>query len=77
MRRSGKIFGQCLPGGSGLEPIKHSMRIRLFYEASMVYPENVNGRKGHYYDPWANDQDWALYYALKFQNCLTMSLKGV
>lgn len=53
------------------------MRIRLFYEASMVYPENVNGRKGHYYDPWANDQDWALYYALKFQNCLTMSLKGV
>lgn len=34
---------------------------------AMVYPETVNGVKGHYYDPWANDQDWALYFALKYE----------
>lgn len=34
---------------------------------AMVYPETVNGKKGHYYDPWANDQDWALYFALKYE----------
>lgn len=34
---------------------------------AMVFPERVNGRKGNYYDPWANDQDWALYYALKYR----------
>lgn len=33
---------------------------------AMVYPETVNGEKGHYYDPWANDQDWALYFNLKY-----------
>ncbi len=33
---------------------------------AMVYPASVNGKKAHYYDPWANDQDWALYYALKY-----------
>ncbi len=34
---------------------------------AMVYPEMINGKKGHYYDPWANDQDWALYFALKYE----------
>lgn len=34
---------------------------------AMVFPETVNGKRGHYYDPWANDQDWALYYALKHE----------
>lgn len=34
---------------------------------AMVYPEMVNGKKGYYYDPWANDQDWALYFALKYE----------
>ncbi|PLB52097.1 hypothetical protein P170DRAFT_349559 [Aspergillus steynii IBT 23096] len=27
---------------------------------AFVYPTSVNGRKGHYNDPYANDQDWAL-----------------
>lgn len=35
---------------------------------AMVYPVSVNGKAGHYYDPWANDQDWALYYAWKLRN---------
>lgn len=34
---------------------------------AMVYPETVNGVPGHYCDPWANDQDWALYFALKYE----------
>ena len=34
---------------------------------AMVYPDMVNGKKGHYYDPWANDQDWALYFALRYE----------
>lgn len=33
---------------------------------AMVYPDTVNERTAHYYDPWANDQDWALYYAVKW-----------
>lgn len=34
---------------------------------AMVYPLTINGEPGKYWDPWANDQDWALYYALKYQ----------
>jgi hypothetical protein len=30
-----------------------------------LYPWQVNGQKGNFYDVWANDQDWALYYALR------------
>lgn len=29
-----------------------------------LYPLSVNGREGHYADPYANDQDWALAHAL-------------
>ena len=35
---------------------------------AMVFPERVNGRQGHFYDPWANDQDWGLYFALKYNS---------
>lgn len=30
-----------------------------------MYPERINGEKAHFYDPYANDQDWALAYYLK------------
>lgn len=43
---------------------------------AMVYPAFVNGKQTHYYDPWANDQDWALYYAWKFKKYLG-DYKGV
>lgn len=33
---------------------------------AMVYPMSVNGTPAHFYDPWANDQDWGLYYAVKY-----------
>jgi hypothetical protein len=28
--------------------------------AAYVYPLTVNGKPGRFFDPWANDQDWAL-----------------
>lgn len=34
---------------------------------AMVYPKTITGVKGFYYDPWANDQDWALYYAYRYK----------
>jgi hypothetical protein len=34
-----------------------------------LYPWKVNGQKGKFYDVWANDQDWALYYALRSGLC--------
>lgn len=33
---------------------------------AMVYPMSVNDQPAHFYDPWANDQDWGLYYMLKY-----------
>ena len=30
-----------------------------------VYPYMINEKKGRFFDEWANDQDFALYYALK------------
>ena len=30
-----------------------------------VYPYSVNGAKGEFFDDWANDQDFALYYAVR------------
>lgn len=29
-----------------------------------LYPFSVNGEPGGYRDPWANDQDWGLYFAV-------------
>ncbi len=29
-----------------------------------VYPRKVNGQPGQFYDEWANDQDFALYFAI-------------
>ena len=33
-----------------------------------IYPFSANGIKGEFYDPWANDQDFALYYIYKYFN---------
>lgn len=33
---------------------------------AMVYPVSVNGERANYYDPWANDQDWGLYFYFKY-----------
>lgn len=34
---------------------------------AMVYPMSVNGKEAHFYAPWANDQDWGLYYAVNLK----------
>lgn len=33
-----------------------------------IYPDRVNGLKAKMSDPWANDQDWVIYYYLMFQD---------
>lgn len=45
----------------------------LFYpdggaSCAYVYPYSLNGVRGEFYDEWANDQDFALYYYLKYMN---------
>ena len=56
------------------EAAKASLRgcLNLFTEqgracCAMVFPETVNGARAGFYDPLANDQDWALYFALKYR----------
>ncbi|MEV6414746.1 hypothetical protein [Kribbella sp. NPDC051718] len=39
---------------------------------AFVYPSAVNNRPAHHADPLANDQDWALVYALRLANAATM-----
>lgn len=36
-----------------------------------VHPMSVNGRTAAFYDPWANDQDWGLYFILKWLSGMT------
>ena len=43
----------------------------LFYpdggaSCAYVYPYSVNGVRGEFFDDWANDQDFALYYYFKY-----------
>ena len=33
-----------------------------------LYPLTINGKAGKFYDPFANDQDWALFYYLQVKN---------
>ncbi len=33
---------------------------------AIMTPYKVNGMMGEFIDPWANDQDWAMYFALVF-----------
>lgn len=35
-----------------------------------IYPQTINGKQGDFADVWANDQDWALYYYLKYQSVI-------
>jgi hypothetical protein len=45
----------------------------LFFEdgsasCAYIYPNKVNGIEAKFYDPFANDQDWALYFYLQIFN---------
>lgn len=37
-----------------------------FGSCAYMNPVRSNGREGKYYDEWANDQDWAIYYQNKW-----------
>ena len=45
-----------------------------FASCARVAPRQVNGKKADYYDPWANDQDWALYYAAKHRKIIQIAI---
>jgi len=36
--------------------------------AAYVYPVSVNGADAGFYDPYANDQDWGLYFMLRWRD---------
>lgn len=38
-----------------------------------IYPYLINGMKGGFYDPWANDQDLVIYFNLAFNRALCSS----
>ena len=63
--RYGRITGEK----TWLDRAERNLRgsLSLFFpdgsaSCAMVYPRSVNGETAHFYDPWANDQDWGLYY---------------
>ena len=37
---------------------------------AIVTPYSINGTRGEFIDPWANDQDWAMYHALLFDEMM-------
>jgi hypothetical protein len=73
---TGMAYAECWRAcgdGAARAIAEHSIRavlglIRPDGSASCarLYPLSVNGVPANFLDPWANDQDWGLYYALKF-----------
>ena len=37
-----------------------------FASCAYVYPDMINGKEGKFFDGYANDQDFALYFAMKY-----------
>ena len=49
------------------------------YSVTMLNPDGSEiapARRGEFFDPWANDQDFALYYILRAEDETDLSLKG-
>lgn len=49
------------------------------YSVTMLNPDDSEiapARRGEFFDPWANDQDFALYYILRAEDETDLSLKG-
>jgi hypothetical protein len=38
-----------------------------------IYPNKVNGKNGKFYDSFANDQDWGMFYYLEMQDLLKVN----
>ncbi len=65
------LYAQATGDTSYRERAIHIVRnnLCLFFEdgkasCAFIYPNKVNGQKASFYDPYANDQDWALVYYL-------------
>jgi hypothetical protein len=73
---TGMVYAQLYKASGDAEALnmaEHSLRgvLGLFApdgsaSCARLYPLRVNGAAADYLDPWANDQDWGLYFALKF-----------
>lgn len=64
-------YSQCTGDASYQRRAENIVRnnLCLFFEdgkasCAYVYPYRVNGVRAGFYDPFANDQDWALVYYL-------------
>lgn len=38
-----------------------------------LYPQKINGKPAEYYDPWSNDQDWALFFYTELHELINWS----
>nr|WP_321377384.1 DUF5695 domain-containing protein [uncultured Bacteroides sp.] len=76
------LYAECTEDLSYQKRAENIIRnnLCLFFEdgkasCAFIYPNKVNGKKAHFYDPFANDQDWALvYYYLVNNNNLNFKL---
>lgn len=64
-------YALCTGDKSYMERAQNVVRnnLCLFFEdgrasCAYMYPYKINGIKAQFYDPYANDQDWALVYYL-------------
>ena len=67
-----ELYGKITQKGDYLERAENARRAVLpmiFADGrascAYIYPLYVNGMKGEFYDPYANDQDWGLYFYLR------------
>lgn len=64
-----ELYGRITENSRWLERAENSRRavLPMFFadgraSCAYVYPVTVNGREGEFYDAYANDQDWGLYF---------------
>lgn len=75
---SGNVFekyGQLTGNDTYLKRAEASRRgvLPMFFKngcasCAYLFPCSINGREGAFYDPYANDQDWGLYFYLRYLN---------
>lgn len=67
-----ELYGRITGNSAYLERAENSRRavLMMFFadgraSCAYLYPFQINGREGEFYDAYANDQDWGLYFYLK------------
>lgn len=75
------LYAKASGDRSYLKKAQDSLRgvLPLFFgdgsaSCAYVFPHRVNGERAEYYDPYANDQDWGLYFAVRFAQEMGRSL---